>query len=162
MSIYEKLWALPIDLKEKITKAGDYLQKIIPITTLLVALVFMPHHFVWVYVGYFAVVMALMSLLKAMFNNPRPREVGTDDNPDLDLDWSPDEGNTFVSGHSSAGFGGALPAFWINPWLGAVLFVLACFVGFSRVVAKAHWIRDVVGAFVLAAGLWWVAVYFFL
>lgn len=166
MSIYEKLWALPESVKDVIKDWGDYLQYILPILTLVLSIFFMSHHFLWVYVGYFAVSMAVMMLSKAIFNNPRPREVeeseDPDDNPDVDLDWSPDEGNSLMSGHSASAMSGAIPAIWINPWLGAVMVVLACFVGFSRIVAKAHWIRDVVTAFVSSAVLWGIAVYFFL
>ena len=166
MSIYEKLWALPENVKDVIQDWGDYLQYILPILTLVLSIFFMSHHFLWVYVGYFAVSMAVMMLSKAIFNNPRPREVedfeDPDDNPDVDLDWSPDEGNSLMSGHSAAAMSGAIPAIWINPWLGAFMVVLACFVGFSRIVAKAHWIRDVVCAYASSAVLWGIAVYFFL
>lgn len=166
MSVYEKLWALPESVKAVIKDWGDYLQYILPILTLVLSIFFMSHHFLWVYVGYFAVSMAVMMLAKALFDNDRPREVedseDPDDNPDLDLDWSPDEGNSFFSGHSSSAMSGAIPAIWINPWLGAFMVVLACFVGFSRIVAKAHWIRDVVCAFASSAVLWGIAVYFFL
>ena len=166
MSIYEKLWALPEATRDVIQNCGDYLQYILPITTLVLSYFFMDHHFLYVYIGYFVVCMAIMMLSKAIFNNPRPREVedseDPDDNPDVDLDWSPDEGNSLMSGHSAAAMSGAIPALWINPWLGAVMVVLAVFVGFSRIVAKAHWIRDVLVAFVTAIVLWGVAVYFFL
>lgn len=166
MSIYEKLWAIPEETRDVIKDCGDYLQYILPITTLVLSYFFMDHHFLYVYVGYFAVCMALMMLSKAIFNNPRPREVedseDPDDNPDLDLDWSPDAGNSFFSGHSCSAMAGAIPALWINPWLGAVMVVLAVFVGFSRIVAKAHWLRDVLVAFATASVLWGVAVYFFL
>lgn len=166
MSIYEKLWALPESVKDVIKDWGDYLQYILPILTLVLSIFFMSNHFLWVYVGFFAVSMAVMMLSKAIFNNPRPREVeeseDPDDNPDVDLDWSPDEGNSLMSGHSASAMSGAIPAIWINPWLGAAMVVLACFVGFSRIVAKAHWIRDVVTAFVSSAVLWGIAVYFFL
>ena len=166
MSIYEKLWALPENVKDVIQDLGDYLQYGLPILTLVLSLFFMPHHFLWVYVGYFAVSMAVMMLAKALFNNDRPREVedseDPDDNPDLDLDWSPDAGNSVYSGHTSAAVCGAYPAFYIDPWLGGVMIILACFVGFSRIVAKAHWIRDVVLAFVVNLILWVGVVYFFL
>lgn len=166
MSIYEKLWALPEATRDVIRECGDYLQYILPITTLVLSYFFMDHHFLYVYIGYFVVCMAIMMLSKAIFNNPRPREVedseDPDDNPDLDLDWSPDEGNSAYSGHSSSAVCGAYPAFCIDPWLGSVMIILVCFVGFSRIVAKAHWIRDVVLAFVVNLILWVGTVYIFL
>ena len=160
MSIYEKLWAIPEDTRNKIREWGDKLQVYIPVITLGFCACMMTNQFSIWYVIYFALCMLMMVLIKALFNNPRPREIegseDPDDNPDLDLEWSPTEGQSFLSGHSSSASAGAWVAFSINPWLGVVLLVLALFVGFSRIVAKAHWIRDVVCAFIMTGAIWWI------
>lgn len=150
MSIYEKLWAWPENVKDIITQAGDYLQYILPIAFITYQACFGTHDVSIKFILALGTALALMSLIKGLFNNDRPREVGTDDNPDLDFDWSPREGNSFVSGHSTAAMTSALAFFHINVYVGIATVLLAIFVGFSRIVAKAHWIRDVVCAFILS------------
>lgn len=160
MSIYEKVWAWPEEIKDLIAKTGDYLQYILPIVFITYQACFGQHNVSINFVLSLATALALMSLIKGLFNNDRPREVGTDDNPDLDFDWSPREGNSFVSGHSTAAMTSALAYFCINAYAGSIAVLLAIFVGFSRIVAKAHWIRDVVCAFILSLIVFYL--YFFL
>lgn len=166
MSIYEKLWAIPEETRDKIREWGDELQVYIPVTTLGFCACMMTNQFSIWYVVYFALCMLIMAIVKAIFNNPRPCEIedseDPDDNPDLDLDWSPTEGQSFCSGHEMASSAGAWVAFYINPWLGAVLMVLAIFVGFSRIVAKAHWFRDVFTSWALSGIIWWLFIEYFL
>lgn len=161
MSIYEKLWAWPENVRETITEAGDILQYILPIFFIAYQACFGTHLVSIVFVLSLGTALILMSLIKAIFNNARPRELNTDDNPDLDLDWSPTEGNSFVSGHSTAAMTSALAYFYINEYFGAVAVLLAVFVGFSRIVAKAHWLRDVLCAFALSAAIVLLYYYFF-
>lgn len=160
MSIYEKVWAWPEEIKDLIAKAGDYLQYILPIVFITYQACFGQHNVSINFVLSLATALALMSLIKGLFNNDRPREIEGDDNPDLDFDWSPKEGNSFVSGHSTAAMTSALAYFCINAYAGSIAVLLAIFVGFSRIVAKAHWIRDVVCAFILSLIVFYL--YFFL
>lgn len=53
--------------------------------------------------------------------------------------------------HTMASFAGALPWLLVNPWIGALAILLACFVGFSRMVVMAHWLRDVLMSIVLSS-----------
>lgn len=161
--LYLKIWSWPEDIKEKIGDIGDWLQYLLPISFLVYCLFAFGLHGLTIYfVGYFVCCVATSSLIKALFNNLRPRE--WDDisktpqiSPDMDFDWSPTEGNSFCSGHTTASFAGALPWFLIEPVVGVVGVFLACFVGFSRMVVKAHWLRDVLGG--IGVALIWSAIF---
>ena len=61
--------------------------------------------------------------------------------------------------HTMASFAGALPWLLVNPWIGALAILLACFVGFSRMVVMAHWLRDVLMSIVLSS-LYFGLIYF--
>lgn len=110
----------------------------------------------------FVIAMIIMSLCKALFNAPRPREVEGDDNPDLKLDWTPRDFNSFVSGHTMSAMVGGIFWFQIDPWLGVVGVALAVITGLSRIIAKAHWLRDVVGSTIVATILYVIDVLYFL
>lgn len=162
MSIYEKLWSISEDIKEDIQDTGDYLQYALPIFFISYQACFGTNHVSQIFAVSLAVALLLMTLIKGLFNNPRPREVNTDDNPDLDLDWSPDEGNSFVSGHSTAAMCGGIWMFQINWLFGVLGVILALFVGFSRIVVKAHWLRDVLIAYLLVIINYAICVFYFL
>lgn len=157
---YNFIWNLKD--KDKIETVGDVLQIFIPLMTLIHFLFAGMFHESIVYVIAFLIAMGISEILKILFNNPRPRQVDTTDNPDLDLDWSPDEGNSFVSGHTMAAMTGAL--FWCSiDWFGAVIMILlACVVGFSRMAVKAHWLRDVLGSTVISILVYVISWYYFL
>jgi hypothetical protein len=63
--------------------------------------------------------------------------------------------------HTMASFAGALPWLLVNPWIGALAILLACFVGFSRIVVMAHWLRDVLMSIVLSS-LYFGLIYFWI
>jgi membrane-associated phospholipid phosphatase len=63
--------------------------------------------------------------------------------------------------HTMASFAGALPWLLVNPWIGALAILLACFVGFSRMVVMAHWLRDVLMSIVLSS-LYFGLIYFWI
>lgn len=63
--------------------------------------------------------------------------------------------------HTMASFAGALPWVLVNPWIGALAILLACFVGFSRMVVMAHWLRDVLMSIVLSS-LYFGLIYFWI
>lgn len=166
---YLKLWSWPESVKDKIGDIGDLFQYLLPISTLVYCVfVFgLTAHYTWVYILFFLLCVATSSLLKAMFNNLRPREWDDitdhpEKSPDMDFDWSVSEGNSFSSGHSIASMAGALPWFLVNPWLGVIAFVLALFVGFSRIVVKAHWLRDVLASQAIAIGYFLLVIFFIL
>lgn len=54
-----------------------------------------------------------------------------------------------------ASFAGALPWLLVNPWVATIAILAACFVGFSRIVVMAHWLRDVLMS-VLTATIYFV------
>lgn len=149
---YKKLWSWPDEIKDKIGDIGDWLQYMLPISFLIYCLFMFGLHGLTVYfIGFFVCCVGTSTLMKMLFNNLRPREwddvSSTPENsPDMDFDWSPLEGQSFTSSHSASAFGGAVPWFLVNPFIGVIATLLACFVGFSRIVVKAHWLRDVLGA----------------
>lgn len=153
--LYLQIWNWPDHIKQIIGTVGDWLQYLLPISILAYCLiVFGITYPTYMYVGYFIACVCTSSLIKALFNNIRPRnwdDISTtpEQSPDMNLDWSPREGNSFVSGHTAAAFAAVWPAMLINPLFGVITLMLALFVGFSRMVVKAHWLRDVLGSIVL-------------
>lgn len=61
--------------------------------------------------------------------------------------------------HTMASFAGALPWLLVNPWVGALAILLACFVGFSRMVVMAHWLRDVLMSIAFAVAYFVIIVF---
>lgn len=162
--MYLKMWSWPDNIKTKIGDWGDTFQYFLPISFAIYALAFIGWQGFLVFLGYFLACVGTSTLLKGLFNNVRPREwkEHTDHpeiSPDMDFDWSPKEGNSFCSGHTMASFAGALPWLLVNPWVGAVAILLACFVGFSRMVVMAHWLRDVLMSIVFAVAYFAIIVF---
>ena len=161
-SFYNKLWSIKESIKDDIKSIGDYLQYVTPIVFIVYSACFLDNHTSRVFVCAFAVAMIIMSLLKALFNVSRPREVEGTDNPDLDLDWSPDEGNSWPSGHTMSAMMGGVFWFQINEWIGLLGIALGLFTGLSRIIAKAHWLRDVLTSTVISVVIYAVCVLYFL
>lgn len=156
---YKTLWNIPENYRKIIQKSGDILQIIIPLS-LLISLIYLHYyHVAIIYAVAFAIAMLLQVLIKSLFNNPRPRDVVGTDNPDLDLDWSPDEGNSFCSGHTLSAMTGAFFWFYISTICGVIALILAIFVAFSRIVARAHWLRDVFTSTVISFLLFAFTIY---
>lgn len=162
MNIYEKLWSMSEDIKDDIKSLGDYLQYATPMIFIIYEACFGSHNTSRIFCITFVISLIIMSVLKALFNNPRPREVETSDNPDLDLDWSPRDGNSFPSGHTMSAMVGGVFWFEIDPYVGILGIGLGLFTGLSRVIAKAHWFRDVLTSTLIACILYIVAKVYFL
>lgn len=160
---YLKLWSWDETFRQRIGKVGDTLQYLLPIAFLAYCVATYGWSGLTIdYALYFGCVMATSTLFKIAFNNIRPRD--WDDvsdtpqiSPEMNLQWSPREGQSFTSSHTAAAFGGALPWFVVNPWIGVIATILATVVGFSRIVVKAHWLRDVLGA--IAIAILWGAIF---
>ena len=150
MSIYDKLWSIKESVKADIVSLGDKLQLLTPVLFIIYQACYGSHHTAKVFVVAFALNMIICSLLKAIFNNPRSRETEGDKNPDLDIDWSPNEGNSFPSGHTASAMIGAFFWFEINTYVGIVGLALGVITALSRIIAKAHWLRDVVTSAIIA------------
>ena len=162
MSLYTKLQGIKESIKQDIKELGDKLQFFTPIAFIVWCACFGTNHLAIVFVVTFVIAMIIMSLCKALFNAPRPREVEGDDNPDLKLDWSPRDGNSWISGHSLSAFLGGIFWFQIDPILGCVGALLGLITGLSRIIAKAHWIRDVVSSVILSVILYGIDLVYFL
>lgn len=161
MSIYTHLWNIEESIKEDLGDLGDKLRFFVPIAFIVYSACFLDQHISRVFVVTFAISMIIMSLMKGIFNELRPRQ-DIDDDPHLSLDWSPDEGNSFPSGHAMSAMVGGVFWFeihWIVGIIGVALGAITCF---SRVVVKAHWIRDVLTSSIIAVMLYGIAKYFYL
>ena len=161
-SFYNKLWSIKESIKDDIKSIGDYLQYATPMVFIIYSACFLDNHVSRVFVCAFAVAMIIMSLLKALFNAPRPREIEGTDNPDFDLDWSPDDGNSWPSGHTMSAMMGGVFWFQINEWIGLLGITLGLFTGLSRIIAKAHWLRDVLTSTVISVAIYVICVLYFL
>ena len=162
MNMYDKSWSMSEDIKDDIKSLGDYLQYATPMIFIIYEACFGDHNTARVFCITFVISLIIMSVLKALFNAPRPRETSTSSNPDLDLDWSPDEGNSFPSGHTMSAMVGGVFWFEIDPYVGVLGVACGLFTGLSRVIARAHWFRDVLTSTVIACVLYIVAKLWFL
>lgn len=162
MSIYDKLWSIKDSVKEDLTALGDNLRFALPVAFIVAQACFGDHNTSRVFCIALVIALAIMSLLKGLFNSPRPRETTDNEAPELDLDWSPNEGNSFVSGHTTSAMLGGLFFFEFGLMYGIIGAVLGALTGLSRVVSKAHWIRDVVGASALSLIIYVVCKLYFL
>jgi membrane-associated phospholipid phosphatase len=69
---------------------------------------------------------------------------------------APDE-PSFPSSHAITAGSVAVAITLLSPWVGVVAWLYAALVGYGRLYLGKHWPSDVVGGFVLAALLGWVA-----
>jgi membrane-associated phospholipid phosphatase len=156
---YRKLWALKDELKEDIVKVGDYLQLVTPLVFLIYVSCYSTNKVGRVFVVTYMICAAIQVLLKTLFNNPRPREVDGEStkNPDLKLDWSFNEGDSFPSGHTMSAMSGGV--FWFEMGTTAGMFGIAfgLFCGLSRVIGRAHWFRDVITSSIIAIIAYYIA-----
>lgn len=150
---YNKVWNISDSYKTFFDKGGDILQKILPLSMLFYCLYkFGISQITLLYVIYFIDVIGTCYLCKALWNNQRPYEwMKVSDKPtnppSMHFEWSPKDGNSFTSGHSAASIAGALPWYLVDWKYGLLATFLALFVGFSRIVVKAHWLRDVLTSY---------------
>lgn len=145
---YRKIWSWPENIKSTIGDWGDFFQYFLPISFAVYAIAFLGWNGLSTFVVFFIGCVATSTLMKYLFNNIRPCDWAkqTDHpeiSPNMNWDWSPKEGQSFCSGHTMASFAGALPWFTVDVWAGVIAVFLASFVGFSRMVVQAHWLRDV-------------------
>jgi membrane-associated phospholipid phosphatase len=159
---YLKMWGIKESLKNDIVKLGDYLQLVTPIVFLIYSSCFLGTYISRVFIVSYIIANIIQVLLKSLFNNPRPSETEGTDNPDLNFDWSVNEGESFPSGHTmSAMIGGV---FWLLmpkcgniPFLGIFGILLGVITGISRVIAKAHWLRDILTSSLISGIIYWIA-----
>lgn len=158
---YKKLWNIKESVKKDIKKLGDYMQFITPVVFLVYIACFGDTTLGRAFCVAYIAGTIIQVLLKALFNNPRPREVDGTCNPNLDLDWSVNEGDSFPSGHTMSAMVGGVFWFEISWWMGIIGVILGLVTGLSRIIAKAHWLRDVLTSSVVAVILY-VAAYYYL
>ena len=160
--VYRKLWGIKDSVKADLRKVGDHLQFITPIFVIVYGIMSGDIRLLQVFFYYYLGCTVIHVLLKWLFNNPRPSEIDTDINPQLQFQWSVNKGDSFPSGHTMSAVSGGV--FWFNicPYLGVIGIILGIFTAFTRIVVRAHWLRDVGTSSVIAIAMWGITDYYFL
>ena len=94
-----------------------------------------------------AATLALVSLVRCLYNRPRPYEKWKNAAPLL---RSHRRGNSFPSRHAASAMVLALAGFTVSPLMGLFLLLLALGVGASRVAAGLHFVSDVLAGYLVA------------
>lgn len=169
IKFYKFNWSLPTWLVNIFGKLGDIGQYLGPIAVLGYCVLMANWHLLEVFTITYLITAAIQVLLKLFFNNPRPRETDLDGiNPDLKLEISAKEGNSFPSGHTMSAMTGGM--FWFefiglgySPIIFGIAGVLVGVItAFSRIFKRAHWVRDVGFSLVVSIIAYLVAKFFFL
>ena len=163
MSFYEKIWSLKNTwFGLKLRELGDYIQIACPAFFLVWSACFGTNELSRVFIVTFLLAMGIYLLLNCIFNNIRPSEDTTNkEAPDMKVDWSPYEGNSFPSGHTMAAVCGGIFWFEISFTMGCIGLFLGLMTGASRVIAKKHWLRDVLTSTFISIGLYSLATFYF-
>lgn len=164
MSFYEKIWSLKDTwFGKKLREAGDYIQILCPSLFLVWSACFGTNELSQVFVLTFLAAMGIYLLLNGIFNNIRPSEDESNtEAPDMVVDWSPTEGNSFPSGHTMSAVSGGVFWFEISPIAGCIGLLLGLVTGASRIISKKHWVRDVLASTVISITLYIAAKMLFL
>ena len=145
---------------------GDYMQKVLPAVALVVSLILSYKDCLSDYVIPFVIGTVLIQVFKFVTYTPRPSQQTPMDNPfkwrAIQFKWSPNDGDSFMSGHTGASFGGAFYiAMTCSLWLGVPALLLATTVGLSRILCKAHYVRDVISSVILTFVIQYIALFWF-
>ena len=164
MNIYQKIWSLKdTQFGINIRKLGDYIQIFCPVAFLAWCACFSTNYMAQIFCITFIVAMGIYLILNCIFNNIRPSENESNtEAPDMIVDWSPSEGNSFPSGHTMAAVTGGIFWFEISIFFGIIGLILGLITGASRIIAKKHWFRDVAASTIISIGLYTIAKIFFL
>ena len=98
-----------------------------------------------------------VSVFRLILNLPRPYEQ-LDINPLITKDT---RGKSFPSRHTASIFIISMACNFLNPVLGAFMFVFAVLISVSRYFAGVHYIRDIIAAIVYALAVGAVGFYIF-
>lgn len=132
-------WTHALDdrAKWRIRKAGDHLQSLVPLIT-LAAVFWSARELLGLFALSFSLNLILTHAIK--ITSPRRRPKGGP--------------RSFPSGHTaSAAHGAAFMWLYVSPSVGAILAGVAVFVGASRVIARKHFVVDVVAGAALGIGI---------
>lgn len=118
-----------------IKKVGDVGQVAVPLLAACVVFAHKDVKGVQAYASSFAATMGVSYIIKPTINAKRPNGGKM----------------SFPSGHTAAAMGGAAFLQMRYGWMfGVPSYLAAAYVGFSRVYAQKHWLRDVLGATTIA------------
>lgn len=119
----------------QIKKSGDAGQYAVPLAAALISLAHRDYEGMKFYAGSFSATMGAAYAIKPLINAKRPISGRM----------------SFPSGHTAAAMGAAAyMQMRYGMAYGIPCYVLASYVGFSRVYAQKHWFRDVLGATAIA------------
>jgi membrane-associated phospholipid phosphatase len=164
---YRIMWGLrKTSVGSFLAKVGEHSQTLTPVAFFTYSACRLGSHVTKVFVISYVVCGVIQISLKKIFNNPRPNEVEGTVNPPLKLEWT-NEGESFPSGHTMSAMAGGV--FWFQmqyiygyPVMGIIGVLLGVLTGLSRIISRAHWLRDVVASWVTAVMVYWVAKTFFI
>lgn len=97
----------------------------------------------------------LVTIFRKIFNAKRPYEIW-DALPLIPKDT---RGNSFPSRHVFSIYIIAMAAGYVNPPLGIALGIAGVFLGAARVIARVHFVKDVLAGAAIAAALGWIGFY---
>ncbi len=120
---------------QRIKKAGDLGQYVVPVGAACIAAAHTDFKGIQYYASAFGTTMGLAYIIKPTINAQRPNGGSM----------------SFPSGHTAAAMGAAAFLHMRYGWMyGLPSYLMASYVGFSRVYAYKHWFRDVLGATAIA------------
>jgi membrane-associated phospholipid phosphatase len=127
-------------LVNQIQKAGDMLQYSISLVALIIVLI-TDKSLLTIWGGVVVATFVAAHALKRMFNNTK-------------LGERPNGGeNSFPSGHTAGAFAGAAFIHFMLalpiPWV-ILAYALAALTGYSRIISRNHWPRDVIAGAMVA------------
>lgn len=172
---YQTVWNLSESFTNTLGNLGDKMQYVLPIVPLVYFLgeflLGFGYVHLLVYVISYVVCMATVIILKYLFDAKRPRTViaeGNDGvNPDLPLNPGVETNKSFCSGHAMSAVCGGLFCFFMTFGLAPVGYILGLagwtlgvLTGFSRIVKRAHWARDVLTSIGVCLLVFFIACFF--
>ena len=179
---YQTAWNLSESFTNTFGNLGDKLQIVLPLVPLVY---FLGEHVLFLlfgicplglvhvvtYVITYGICMLICVVLKFLFNAKRPNKAiseGNDGvNPDLPLDPGIETNKSFCSGHTMSAVCGGLFCFFmtfglapLGYILGLAGWTLGVLTGFSRIVKRAHWTRDVLTSIGVCLVAFFIATFF--
>ena len=95
-----------------------------------------------------ASVLLVVTIIRKIVNRPRPYEKY--DSPSLfERDGI---GESFPSRHTASAFVLAMSGFALNPYIGAVLLLIAATIAFTRIITGVHYVSDVLAGMIISVG----------
>lgn len=135
--------------KKHIKLLGDVITIINPVSMLVLSYILNGIRGLVIFTIIYAISALISQILKGIFDAPRPR-----DSYGLHViyikKYSHNDGESFLSQHMmSASAPATYALFFSSIWIFVLYTIIACICGWTRVYVKAHWLLDVISAYIL-------------